>query len=293
MFRITTVTASLLVLLICLPKVARAATISGQGIVQNQPAWHSTSVSKPFTVAGQSTYGADGYVIFGADDNTAANQFGQPWATNFAASNDNGTTVYQDAAFVNGLPSYISNLDPGGEFDSANWGSIYADGDDPRLPAGPTVADTSLGAIAGPTNQTPGDENHLLSFTIGPGVPDTLRVGVMYGNINDFFTPTAVRLSQDGGPGDATIGSIPVAGFTIDWAFFDITGAQSGDTFDIFGTVRNRDGSGNNRTAIGGITFDTVASTIIPEPQTYLLGLLGAIGVAFVVRRRRVECRRN
>lgn len=262
-----------------------AAVITQVGLDINEPAWHSTGTIKDYTLTGLDTYGNDGYVIFGADDTSAANQFGEPWPTNFAASNDNGTTVYQDAAFASGLPGYVSSLVPGADFSTANWGTIYAAGDDPRLPAAATVADTYLGAIAGPTDQAVGAQNLLTSFTLDSDVPNSIRLGVLFGNINDFFTPTDISIVENGGSGSATISGISMSGSQADWAFFDITGAQVGDVFDIYATVRDRPGSTNDRVAIGGLVFDSVQA--VPEPSAFGLAFLGLISLAFFGRRKK------
>ncbi|MEX1224331.1 MAG: hypothetical protein WEA31_07265, partial [Pirellulales bacterium] len=248
---------------------------------------------------GQTTYGSDGYVFFVTNqaNNFAGNQQSpfqyvtSDFGDAFAASNDKGTTVYLGTAgspdaYEDGLAPYISQLSAGSDFfETVASNSIYADGDDPRLPSDTNVADTDLGIVVGPTNQVAGSENHLVSFTVGANSPSAFRLGVAYGTANDFLTPTAIRVTESSGIGTLTQSGLAPSGSEVNWAFFDILNAETGDMFDIFATVRDRDSSTNNRTAISAITFDSLP-TVIPEPQTYALGLLGALGVALVLYRR-------
>ena len=198
---------------------------------------------------------------------------------NFVASNDNGATVFQDASFTSGLPSFVTSFSPGADYSNTAWNfGPYASADDPRLPAAPAVADAQIGGIVSPTNQAVGSFQELLTFTLGNDVPDVLRLGIANGSISSaFFTPTAIQLD---GPNDSELIAVTdaIANATdtqLNWTFFDIEGGAPGDVFSISAQVRNRPGTGNDRAAISAITFDAV----VPEPGSMAIcGLLTCVG---------------
>ncbi|MBI1368757.1 MAG: hypothetical protein GC162_08915 [Planctomycetes bacterium] len=295
-----------LVTMIAAASAAQAATVTSVGTVTNQPGWHSTGVAKSFDADGDNRYGTDGYVIFGVTnqaDNTGIPTSSHGYSTTafgdaFSASNNNGVTVFNGTsgspgAYASGLPSYISSLSAGTSYTStaANFATVstpqYANGDDPRLVSAATVADARIGGSVGPLGDgtTVGTYQNIFSFTVAAGSPSTFRVGILFGNINDFFTPTAIRISQNGGGGTATIASLVMpAAPELDWAFFDITGATAGTKFDIFAQVRDRAASTNDRTALDGIVFDHAVATV-PTPMALPAGLM-MLSIAAMRRRK-------
>jgi proteasome assembly chaperone (PAC2) family protein len=64
--------------------------------------------------------------------------------------------------------------------------------------------------------------------------------------------------------------------------YADVTGAGAGDYLAILGNTSNTDKG--DQVTLGGVTFDTVATT--PEPSTYAL-MLGGLGMLALVARLR------
>jgi hypothetical protein len=116
-------------------------------------------------------------------------------------------------------------------------------------------------------------------MTFGVGVPiQGLRVGIMArGQGNDQVASIRLLQTAGSGGGDATM--IPVNGAATYFAFFDITGAQPGDTVTL---LMKSDAGGNDHIYHHGISFDQ-----IPEPSTAsLLLLAGAVVAGRRLRRR-------
>ena len=217
------------------PSTASAApSVSFYGYQINMPQWRSTNFPKVITLAGQGSitkanghYGEDGYIL---------------------------------PSYVAGLPSYapLSGVTAPGTVAYAS-GTYAQDVDDPTKPVGPDVANLSAGywSIA---YQMPGagGEANLYNFTLSGTVPGSFLIGVAFGNLDtpaeDAYGTAFFRASI----GTITTQQIPAIGNDkqIDWIFFRVDNAQSGDTIKIFGT-----GGAAGMASVAAISFDPV-----PQP---------------------------
>ena len=217
------------------PSTASAApSVSFYGYQINMPQWRSTNFPKVITLAGQGSitkanghYGEDGYIL---------------------------------PSYAAGLPSYapLSGVTAPGTAAYAS-GTYAQDVDDPTEPIGPDVANLSAGywAIA---YQYPGAglEANLYNFTLDGTVPESFLIGVAFGNLDtpaeDIYGTASFRASI----GPITTQQIPAIANDkqIDWIFFRVDNAQSGDTISLYGT---RGAAG--MASVAAISFDPV-----PQP---------------------------
>jgi hypothetical protein len=241
---------------------------------------HADNIYATGTAYPDQYYGKAGWALFAAT-------FSYPNAN--VALNANipisGDATYQNLA---DLPSWVT----GSQIHATRLagGSPYALIDDPRLMFGerywsfdgvnyPPPAPgnntgqnpyVSIGFIVGnATTLDPNNNPDRWSFTVGPGTPSAFRVGVMNDGLNDAnFASDAILIRQLGDNSSlVTSGQLSGKNRLVDMVFFDIAGAQPGDTFVISASASN--------SRIGGITFDI----LIPEPAstTLALSLLGLI----------------
>lgn len=251
--------------------------------------WRSDSASNVFSVSSESPnryYGTDGYAMF-------ATRFEFPNAN--ATGGNANVPIGGDATFENltDLPSWVSGTEV-----IANrlaGGFTYALIDDPQRQAGvrwwtfdgtdypPPDGDNTtgvnpyvkLGVITGDTmagRVDPDGNPDRWAFTVGADVPYHFRIGVMTdGMDNSSFAPSQVFLRENGGQWvgtpDMPIQNPGGRNRFVDMSFFDIVGAQPGDTFTMSGIAPAR---------VSGFSFDVVAQ--VPEPAGMALGLLAALG---------------
>jgi hypothetical protein len=243
----------------------QALLITYVGQEDNVEAWRSTSVPKAYDPTDAGYYGAEGYMMYAVGN--VAN--GWTWA--------NPVTY---ASTVKSIPAYVTVANNG--MDMTAWsayapGNWYPEIDDPTLAPAPTVANVSSGL--GTRSWVYPAEASALDMTFGVGVPiQGLRVGIMArGQGNDQVASIRLLQTAGSGGGDATM--IPVNGAATYFAFFDITGAQPGDTVTL---LMKSDAGGNDHIYHHGISFDQ-----IPEPSTAsLLLLAGAVVAGRRLRRR-------
>jgi len=243
--------------------------------------WRSDTNAKPHDVDGNNVYGTDGYALF-------ATQKTYPGGSTCCG----GTQPFASATYPNmiSLPSYVSgslNL-------VANkvGGWPYALIDDPQLVNG--YRDYNWGLSQVPPRPGPDQSPYVKlgiidgtdtfgnnpksaatgagrwAFTVGAGVPNRLRVGVMTDGLDGTdFAASEVLLHQIGAGnsiiGTATSGTVTRNRF-VDIHTFDVIGAQPGDTFAVFAKAP-QDGFGQG--AISGVTFDAV-----PEPASAAVGAI-------------------
>jgi len=231
------------------PCAFAAGTVSFYGYQINATQWRSTSVTKTIQLSGGgTTTDPDGY--YGTDGWTILNYFSLP--------------TYISAQSI-GSSSYI----PGG----------YELIDDPLLAVGPTVSPQTASSLL---YQVPGagvESSPLFTFTVGTAAPASFLMGIAFGNLpspsQDVFLGASFRVTV----GASTTAQIPLIGNDglIDWLFFRVNGAGSGDLISIYGV-----GGAAGYTDLAAVTFDT-----IPEPGSPLLLGLGAAALACGYRRRR------
>jgi PEP-CTERM motif len=234
---------------LCFTQVASAAgTVSYYGYQLDTPGWRSTSLTKTITLAaGGSVVDPDGY--YGTDGYTALNVFS--------------------------MPTYISAQSIGSSlFLSGGYEPI----DNPTLAVAPVVADMPASLLY----QTPGvgvESSPLFAFTLNGTAPASFLMGIAFGQLpspsQDAFLGASFRVAI----GASTTEQVALIGNNglIDWVFFKVDGATTGQVVNIFGT-----GGPVGYADLAAVSFDT-----IPEPGTYaLLGLAG-FGLALHRLRRR------
>jgi len=247
-------------LFLCATGGLRAAVITAPGIDVNNPSWRTPSIVKPLDIDGDNIYGSAGYFLV---------RFNSP-ASSTALSTVNGTN-----GTLNTLPAFLTVTSVPGTGPDRMFGA-KAPIDDPNNVGG---ADVATGVAYRNTGFSNTDPEPYLTLTIGPDVPATgFRLGVLTDNSGINDPPTSVTLAQSSGSGSDTQSylSAYAGAQQPDWYFFDILGAQSGDTFLL---------SFGNRTVgfkptVAGLTLD-----VVPEPGGASLCALGIAGVLW--RRRR------
>lgn len=246
-----------------------AMQINYVGQENNVATWRSTDVPKAYDTDGNGYYGANGYVLY------ATGQTSNGW--------ESGNPLLHPGTLLS-MPAYLGVANNG--MDMSAWSKLPPDNwfpgvDNPTLAPGPAVADTASGL--GSRGYTYYNELPALNITITGVVPEPgLRIGVMgRGQGNDQLA--AIRLQQTAGSGSGDASMNVVNGAAFYFAFFDVTGAQPGDTI----TILMRDAAGgNDHSPYYGLAIDT-----IPEPAT--LGLLAAGALLGLAGRRKRCGRRN
>ena len=250
-------------------------------------------VSMVVVAAGSHTDIGNGYgstdVPKGAQDADLNDAYGSDGYYFFNAGNVSGQVIRGTSGenMISLTPSYVSSAVPtfGAGTDSFQAG-FYAPIDDPALIPGIAVADIPSGVlryraqnpdlpVADP--QGPGGLVEMLSVTLGDLPANGIRVGVMTDN-NDApaaLDPAAIHIELNGEM--ATSAVTPGAGPNADFYFFDVKSASAGDELRILVSRSPAD-----NTMIGGVVFDT----IVPEPSSLALVMLGLFSFAFGRRRR-------
>lgn len=256
--------------------------------------WRSEGFTKTHDLDGNNVYGSEGYAMF-------ATQFN--WPNQGCCG---GGVPFDSATYPNmiSLPSYVSASQNLTANKVGGWN--YALIDDPTLVNG--YRDYNWGMTQVPPRLLPDqspyvkmgilDGNDVFgnnpktssigagrwAFTVGAGVPNKFRIGVMTDGLDaPDWAATEVLLHQVDS-NNAIIGTATTSTVTrnrfVDIHTFDIVGAQPGDTFAIFakGPAAPFQGAG----AISGVTFDGV-----PEPAAAtLVALVLAWGGVFTRGRR-------
>lgn len=249
--------------------------------------WRSEGIAKTRDLDGNNVYGSEGYAMF-------ATQF------NWPNQGCCGSAVpFASATYPNmiSLPSYVAASQNLTANKVGGWN--YALIDDPTLVNGYrdyNWGDSQVPPVNPPNSQSPYvkmgilDGNDIFgnnpktsaigagrwAFSVGAGVPNRFRIGVMTDGLDaPDWAATEVLLHQVDANnaiiGTATTGTVTRNRF-VDIHTFDIVGAQPGDTFAIFAKGPAAPFQGNG--AISGVTFDGV-----PEPASAaLVSSLLAIG---------------
>jgi hypothetical protein len=254
--------------------------------------WRSEIKAKLYDIDGNNVYGSAGYALF---------------ATEFKWPNpgSGGSSVpFASATYPNkiDLPSFVAGSQSLTTNKVGGW--TYALIDDPELVNG--YRDYNWGMTQDPPRPGPDQSPYLKqgildgndvfgndprsaatgagrwAFTVGAGVPNRFRIGVMSDGLDaNNWAATEVLLYQVTGGNTivetTTTGSL-VRNRFVDIHSFDIVGAQPGDTFAVFAKASS-DGFG----AISGVTFD-----VVPEPASasMMVCLLAACGGVVRLRRR-------
>jgi hypothetical protein len=116
-------------------------------------------------------------------------------------------------------------------------------------------------------------------------------VGIQFADANsnytDFGTSTGLSLNTNTSYNFSVIDSGSIASVIINGSTVYSTAVASNLSAGNYVSITNRERAAG--TLLGPITISPVASSPVPEPSTYGLIGLGALGVAFVARRRKVK----
>jgi len=114
-------------------------------------------------------------------------------------------------------------------------------------------------------------------------------VGIQFADANsnytDFGTSTGLSLNTNTSYNFSVIDSGSIASVIINGSTVYSTAVASNLSAGNYVSITNRERAAG--TLLGPITISPVASSPVPEPSTYGLIGLGALGVAFVARRRK------
>ena len=248
---------------------ATVITVLGENTT-NAASWRTSSVAKAINPANNNIYGNDGYVMF----NTG------PATSNLTQSNSGinpftFSSSSQGLATLNVAPSYVSGFTAIGA-PSTGFNSVYTS------PSYLTMNKPGGGSMLSGVAYEGGNAGftNLFSFTLGSHVPSTFVVGLFFNNGLGEWAQAQIT-SSDGASQTATR-----QGFdNIDAIFFRISGATSGTTFTVSGSVSSR-GEANGNLDITGITFDSV-----PEPTTLGGTALAALAVIWLGREKKIRRR--
>jgi hypothetical protein len=255
--------------------------------------WRSDSTPKAFDVDGNNVYGSDGYAMF-------ATEFQYPNAFPCCGSSVSPPTSATHPNLIS-LPSYVAGSSFLTPTKVGGWS--YALVDPPSVNGArdfnwglsqspPTVFQAEyvkIGILDGsdifgnnPKSAATGAGRW--AFTVGAGVPNQFRVGVMTDGLDDTVWAATEVLLYQVGPGNSLIGSATTAAVTrnrfVDIHTFDVVGAQPGDSFAIFAKAPAL-GYGNG--AISAVTFDAVP---VPEPASAAMFAIAAMVCGCVYRAR-------
>jgi hypothetical protein len=230
-------------------------------------AWRQASVDKTYDIDGDDILGTAGYYLakttFGSGDNedyspshfdTSVMSFSAaPWiAVSAAAVEVNNQTNYNYRQFQNPLA-------PSGKLSVGYMGRRFG----PALEVGTFYS--------------------LYNFTVGEGLPGDFTVTIAtHPEFGPTGVPSALRLTQIAGLGSDSQSIAITSGnytfFNAAFTTFRITGAQSGDVFQLLGQA-----TGTENLLINGFMFDAAP---IPEPAS-VAALAGLLGLGLVTTRRR------
>jgi len=248
---------------------ATVITVLGENTT-NAASWRTSSVAKAINPANNNIYGNDGYVMFNTGPTTSNLTQSNSGINPFTFSSSS-----QGLATLNVAPSYVSGFTAIGA-PSTGFNSVYTS------PSYLTMNKPGGGSMLSGVAYEGGNAGftNLFSFTLGSHVPSTFVVGLFFNNGLGEWAQAQIT-SSDGASQTATR-----QGFdNIDAIFFRISGATSGTTFTVSGSVSSR-GEANGNLDITGITFDSV-----PEPTTLGGTALAALAVIWLGREKKIRRR--
>jgi hypothetical protein len=247
--------------------------------------WRSDGAGNTFSVSsevGERYYGRDGYAMF-------ATRFDYPNANATGGASAHPTDTFFPTVYPNliDLPGFVAESQILASSLAGGW--VYALIDDPVAtdgardwnwgdtqspPSAGQAPYVKLGILNGwdqfghdPANPDPESiPAGRWGFTVGADVPSSFRVGVMTDGLdNANFAPKEVFLGHVSALGNGAIYDFVSTGTMVsnrfvDMHFFDITGAQEGDSFS-FGVKANDDSFGN--AGVSGFSFDILPYSAI------------------------------
>ena len=188
--------------------------------------WRTVGLLKNLDADGNNVFGSDGYYLFGLSSSKQ--------------------------------PSYIQAWTPTASVYPGN--SAYSIIDNPLTTPGASPTTEQSGTA----NPTPGTNvgSSILIFKMGVAsgsLPFRLRVGVMIDNVGgSTYNASSLRIFQVGGTGDSgqlSLGAALYNDKNPDWVFFDITGAQVNDTYEL-----EAFGGALGIATVGAVSFDSMGA---------------------------------
>jgi hypothetical protein len=252
--------------------VADGTQFIGESYNAEGIAWRQASVDKTYDIDGDDVLGTAGYYL--AKTNTSGGN------EDYSGSNfDTSVMTFSNASWVSVSASdtQVNN--------QVNYG--YRQFQDPLAPAGKL----SVGYMGRRFSSTldVGTFYSLYNFTLGVGLPGDFTVTIAtHPEIGTSGIPSGLRLTQIAGSGSdsqtISISAGSYSDFNAAFTTFRITGAQSGDVFQLLGQA-----GGAENLLINGIMLDAVAAPI-PEPASFA-ALAGLATLGLVATRRRRSAR--
>jgi hypothetical protein len=273
-----------------IPTQFNTAFFPGGSLPYQRVQWRTDNVNNVFATSNSAPnrwYGKDGYALF-------ATTFNYPDADVADSANIPiaGTALYQN---LYDLPSWVTTTEIIADRLAGGW--AYALVDDPRyisgtryetfdgtnypLPNGSNDTGTDpwvkigvlRGTLAG--RDDPNGNPDRWSFTVGDNTPNHFRIGVMTDGLDsNGGAPASVHIRQSGDDAATlTSQSLPGGNRFMDMTFFDVVGAQAGDTFII--------SAGPSPGRVAGFSFD-----VVPEPACATMLAAALVGLAVSSRRR-------
>ena len=210
-----------------LPSALQAGVVAFVGAQTDMGSgWRTVGLLKNLDADGNNVLGSDGYYLFGLSSSKQ--------------------------------PPYIQTWTPTSSVYPGN--SAYSMVDNPVTTPGASPTTEQSGTA----NPTPGTNvgTSILTFKMsgaGGSLPYRLRVGVMIDNVGgSTYNASSVRIFQVGGSGDSGQFSLSAAVYNDknpDWVFFDITGAQVNDTYEL-----EAFGGALGIATVGAVSFDSMGA---------------------------------
>jgi hypothetical protein len=221
--------------------------------------------------SGPATFGTDGWDLYST---SPVGSFTQT---------HNYTNPFGAGTRLQSLPTYISGVTANGANHSAA-GYLYATINNPATGA---PVQSGLAFRFDSINT----EKSLLDINLGSSVPPVFYVGIMTDTSLVPAVPSdtfdAVRMRISGGADSGLITAMGDVNSGVDFYFFKVAGANPGDIITVSGVEAEPNwSSGLYHLETSGLTFSQ--TNPVPEPSSFALLGVGAIGLlAFVLRRRR------
>lgn len=200
--------------------------------------WRNSATAKTLDRDSDNVIGTDGYQLFNGD----------------------GTS----------LPSYITSITQTAPAAFGPSGG-YAVIDNPADPTGTDTTGTGTWYENGAPNA---DIQSMFTFQTTGSVPVDFRIALLWDNTDNSTGIANTQFGLTGAGGDSGFQTITTGNQILDWYYFDITGATSGETYTL--SMQNNSGGAANF-QVGGIAFDTPAA--VPEPSSLALLILGGLGI--------------
>jgi hypothetical protein len=214
-----------------------AALISSVGCDESTlGSWRSTSVSKPLDIDGDNVYGTAGYIV---------------WATE--NTGDAHSSDYNADRKIEALPEGITVSGPG--VNEKSYSAGYLKFDDPTLAPGAVVGDIFSG-LAYRVDCGEDTWQSVAVITVDTVPVGTLRVGIIHNGGGDTVNAIAMKRVGEDESWTAVTDLDTRNPYQMRYCFFDLTGVNAGDQFEI--SFRGYDAVGDSEINLGlaGLSFD-------------------------------------